>query len=123
STGTGNAVNNAGTFTRGGTGTTQFDNGVLLHNNGILNVTTGTLNLYGDGDSSGPINLSTGAEMTLSGGTFTFNSGAGISGAGVFRVNGGTIDDAADVSADNLTVSGGTLTGGADVTVNSVFTW
>ena len=55
--------------------------------------------------------------MSLTGGTFTFQAGASVSGTGLLQVAGAALNVAADASVQNLTLSTGTLSGAGALTV------
>ena len=117
--GTPTLVNN-GTVGKAGAGEATV--GVLLDNNGAVNVNAGTLALTGGGDSAGAITAAAGAGLDVQG-DLSLSSGWSFAGAGTFRVNNGTLDVRANGSAPNLTLAGGTLTGNAALTINGPFNW
>lgn len=114
---------NAGIFRKAdGSGDSQV--AVGFNNTGQVDTQVGRLNFNGSGTSSGQFNTASGAENRFPSGTFTFNPGTTVTGAGVLRLNGGTLllTGPAPVTVPNLAVDGGTLSGGA-LTLNNVFDW
>ncbi len=113
-TGGTNAFNNAGTFIKLGTGTTQFtvsSSGVPFNNTGSVDVQAGTLTLDAGGTSSNAMNVA--ASGTLSfGSSYTHTPGGSVSGAGTLTFTNGTHSFAAGQFNPTGTVnfSGGTIT-------------
>jgi hypothetical protein len=108
-------------------GTLAITGSTVFNNEGQVTVAAGktlTLGASGSGAGAGDYTLGAGAAVNLTAGTQTFNTGADISGTGVFTVNGGTMTvSATAMSADTLTVSSGTLNGAGALTVDSALTW
>ncbi len=121
------AVNNLGTFTKSGAATTSTIS-TLFNNSGIVNVTSGTLDLSGGGtdvgasyEGSGTVQFGggtrtldatssiTAANAIFSGGTTTINGTYNVS--GTTTVNGGTATLAGTLSSlgNALVISSGTL--------------
>ena len=139
-----NRFDNAGTFRKSANaGTTTFASGVNLNNYGSVEIQAGTLLCNGSFTNNGAVNLSAGATNRLAGGgsangsfsapatalvewtsgTFTLNAGAQLNGAGLYRINGGSLTANTSVAADNLDLIGGSLDGSGAVTVNKVMNW
>ncbi len=108
-----NVFENAGTFVKQGTGTTQFrvnKTSVAFNNSGTVDVQAGTLSLVSGGTHSGDFTAPTGATLEI-GGNHTFAVGADISGNGSFVSSSGTSSYPGSLTtAGDLTVSGGALT-------------
>ena len=142
--GNGAFVNNGTFIKQTGTGTTTIGGtGFTFTNTGTVNVQSGTLSIAGTGTNTGVINVAAGADFRInSGGSFAFNAGTVVSGAGLLDVGGGTLTVATPISLTILSVFGagavtanspltvgtlflspGTLNGTADVTVNGQFTF
>lgn len=106
-------------------GTMQID--AAVHNAGSVTVTTGRLNLYGGGISSGLFSTATGGTIMAFNGSHTLNAGATAVGGGVFELAGGNLDvntTAGSPWAPSLfTQSGGTLGGTGTMRVTSTFNW
>jgi len=134
------AITNAGTFRKSaGTGTStvslidlnntggtldvqtgQLTLGGAFNHTGTSSVTAGTVNAAGGGSSSGTLALSSGALVNLTGGTANLAAASSITGAGLYKVNGGTLSINGAVSADKLDlVAGGTLTGAGNLTITT----
>jgi fibronectin-binding autotransporter adhesin len=141
------AINNSGTISKTGTGTTPvvMNGGTLtFNNNGLVQVQQGTLKLEVGGTHSGNFNVSTGATLTT-GFSHTFTSTGQVTGSGTWllpsapAVNatlagvisfGGTVDLRAGTLAFNnstflthLQHSGGTLTGSGQIAVSGNASW
>ena len=108
-----NAFNNAGTFTKQGTGLTRFfvnSTGVSFNNSGAVDAQEGTLGLDAGGTHGNDFAVGSGATLRLNGAQ-TFGVGSDITGAGGLSVAGGTITDAGTVNVGGTTIfSGGTAT-------------
>jgi Immunoglobulin domain len=85
----GDTFNNTGAVTLSGGPVNQFG---TFNNTGTVTVNSGTLNLSGGGVESGPFNMAAGTTFELGDGTFTFNTGATITGSGSFLGGGGIAD-------------------------------
>jgi VCBS repeat-containing protein len=105
--GTGNAFNNAGTYTRSATaGETQI--GVAFNNAGVMNVTGGTISLDAGGVSSGAFNLA-GGILEFGNGVHDLQAASTVSGpGGTVRFDAGTV-----TVAGTYDVTGTTLVAGA----------
>ena len=105
------AVNNLGTFTKSGAATTSTIS-TLFNNSGIVNVTSGTLNLTGGGTISGTFNLAIGAIAQFNS-AFTLNgiatfAGGTISGSGPLTIgNGANVEFSSSVSVPTISFSSG----------------
>ncbi len=124
-TGGNNHFNNLGTFIKQGIGTTQFSTlttGVAFNNSGLVDLQQGTLRLDSGGTHSGDFAIASGAVLSLSD-THNFEVGTAISGAGTFRITGGTTNVNTAVTIGQLENTGGTLTGTGDITINGASSW
>ncbi len=117
--------NNAGTLLKSaGTGLSRFF--TAMNNTGTVQVQSGTLELRGDGSSSGGFQIDTDSTLRLSAGTHVFHADWSVTGEGNLLVSGGTLDAASSGSIDNLELGSSPsafLTGDGDVTVDGLFTW
>jgi len=125
SSGAGNSFVNAGTYKKGGAGTTTVSaaftnngrvmvnagtlnlNGALT-NNGTLTVNAGTLGLGGGISGTVGFDLASGATLSFDGGTYAMNSTALGGSTGTVRVGGGTLDLSGN-HAGTLAVEGGSF--------------
>jgi YD repeat-containing protein len=118
--------NASGTFTKGGTGTTQFttyNTGVAFNNAGTVNVSQGTLQWSCGGTGSAAINVSDGAAVTINSGNYTLAAGASLNGPGTVNFSATeTIADRVPVSAV-LNISYGTLNGAGGLTATRTVNW
>lgn len=136
---------NAGTFRKSsGIGTLTVNNGLNFNNSGVVDIQTGTLVCSGGFTNSGAVNVSAGATHRLeagglatgsftaqsgaliewTGGTFTLNSGAQLTGAGLYRINvTATVTANANHAVDNLELMAGTLNGAGIVTISNLMNW
>ncbi|MBK8063286.1 MAG: hypothetical protein IPK29_03785 [Betaproteobacteria bacterium] len=94
---------------------------VNLQNNGLINVQTGTVqvNEYGTTTANGgSFQIGAGAVFNVVAGTHNFG-GMSSSGAGQWRISGGTVgvNAAATANMSNLAFNGGTLTGPGEVLI------
>jgi hypothetical protein len=115
-------VSNAGTF-RKSAGSGTFDISWAFNNTGTLEADSGTISLSGGGASSYIFQATNaGNVILLNGGTYTFNTGADIEGAGVTRLASGTLTLAAAAGTGHSTFdfAGGTLNGTGSLSVNNV---
>lgn len=114
-------VTNNGTFRKnGGTQITSINN-AMFNSSGPIDVRTGTLRLSTAGTATGPITLAAGTALDFINGSYTFDSGASITGAGVMNMN-GTLTVLGPVSVDNATQTG-TLAGAGVVTIAKTLDW
>jgi YVTN family beta-propeller protein len=143
--GTSPAFNNAGTFKMTG-GTSNTVN--LPFNNtsgGTVAANTGALTFSGGGTEAASFSAATGASLSFSSGTFDFNAGSSVSGAGTANFSGGavnfnassslstttnnisagtvTLATGATVALATLSQSGGVLTGAGTLAITGLFTW
>ena len=99
--------NNYGTLTKSvTTGTTYIT--AEFNNSGMVNVQTGTLALNGGGNQTGSFSVGSGATLGFGGGG-NFQSGSGVTGAGILAVTGGTLA----MNTVNAYTGGTTVNGGA----------
>lgn len=137
-----NAFENAGLLRKTGGGTTSFTSSIAMTNTGSVQVESGALQLQGGGTNQGAIVLNTGTTLRLSGGTFTHEAGAsmtgefllladgatvnlqaGISSSASLSMSGGSISTMVDQTVSSLAQSGGTLAGSAILTVSGSLSW
>jgi len=112
---------NTGTIVKSaGAGASRFD--VALNNNGTLNVTAGVVQINAGGASAGVFNPTTGS-LLFSSGVSTLAAGASVTGAGLTRLNGGTLSIPGNVAFQNFTLEGGTLDVDGTLTINGTFNW
>ncbi len=119
--GTGNAIVNAGMLDKTSTAVqTIFLDFV---NSGTANVTTGILELSGNGTHAGSFAVNDAAgELRFTGGTHSFGAAA-FSGPGLVRVNGATLDiGSATVVSNPFTLQAGSVTGAGELTLDGAFT-
>jgi hypothetical protein len=137
---------NAGTFRKSvSTGTTTVSSGIGFNNFGTVEIQTGTLLCNGGFTNQGAITLSGGTTNRLTaggsgtgvfttpaaalvewtGGTFTLNPGAQLSGSGLYKLNGGSLNADVPLTVENLdVVSGGSTWGGSgSLTIASTMNW
>ncbi len=100
------AVNNAGSFNRSGTGTTDID--VPYNNSGSTNVTAQTLGLDAGGTHTGSFAVSSSSTLRMGGG-HALGGAASVTGAGRMDVNSGTTNSGGTFTIDTARVLGGTL--------------
>ena len=123
-----NAFNNAGTFTKSGSGTTQFtisSSGVAFNNavTGSVSVQAGTLLLDGGGTNSGSVTVGVNGTLNATN-NYSYAAGSTMTGAGVFSITGGTQTFGGPVTlSGTFNLSGGTLAGAGDVTVSGTLNW
>lgn len=119
--GTACVFNNPGIFRKtSGVGTTALS-GMPFNNIGTVEVNTGTLRLANTGSATGTFDIASGAVLETIGGTYTFNSGAAVTGDGLFRINGALVA-AGNAAARNVELTS-LLTGSAAFTVNNSLIW
>lgn len=118
------AINNLGTFTRGGNdGTSTFTK--AFDNTGTVNVDQGMLSLNGGGISTGAFNIAADAVVRIGGGTHDL-SNSSSSGAGTMLLFSGTLEfDDGDAAFGTLLsqTSVTTLTGSSDLLLTSGLSW
>ena len=120
-------VQNDGTVEKtGGTGSMILTSGLAFNNAGTLRVTSGKITLQGTLTNTGTLDVGSGAELFVDGGTANLNAGTTMTGTG--RVN---VDSAGSTLALNAAVSfpgglrlvRGDVTGTGSLTVAGPFTW
>lgn len=121
--GSAGTFDNAGTFRKSTTaGSTTFTNIVFNHTAGTVDLQTGTLNVA-NGTASAPFTISSGAVLLIDGDTYTFNTGAGVTGLGKVHVNGGTLAvNGPSTTIEHLQLDLGTL-GGTGSVLSGANTW
>ena len=95
---------------------------------GALQLTAGSLALSGGGQLGGPVSLSAGTTLALTGGTYVADADFTGVGTGVTLLSGGTVNGLAPgdtIDFDNLRLQSGALSPAANavVRVNTVFEW
>ncbi len=110
------AVNNLGTFTKSGAATTSTIS-TLFNNSGIVNVTSGTLDLSGGGTDVGATYEGSGT-VQFGGGTRTLDATSSITGNALF--SGGQTTVNGGVGTGLMTVTGGTATFNGTVTTGAL---
>jgi hypothetical protein len=125
----------AGTTTVGVTftnyGTVEIQTGTVLfsgsfHNNNVVNLSAGTTNrLAAGGSATGTFDTPATALMEWTGGTFTLNPGAQLNGAGLHKLNGGTVTANANLAVANLDLIHGSsaLSGTGTMAVATMMNW
>jgi hypothetical protein len=106
---------NEGTFRKtGGTGNAGTVINAILNNlpGGLVQVSSGVLNLNRGGASSGSFETAAGTTLSFSGGAHVLDSSASVTGVGTNRVTTGSLDVAGtyDIPTGSTVVSGGSLT-------------
>lgn len=98
-------VLNDGTFRKSlSNGSTRVVIGAQFINNGLVDIQTGTLELYATESQAGTFKTATGAAVAVFGAE-TLNAGTIITGTGDFNVNGGTITIPAGITVPATNVS------------------
>jgi uncharacterized repeat protein (TIGR01451 family) len=118
-------IENYGTIAKGG-GTSTIQPRVENKSGATVSVSSGTLALSGGGSTVGNYDMSSGAFLTLAGGTFTVSSTATVTGSGQMIIDGATFDAGAGVDVTCpavLLYPGGTITGAGTVRVSGFFDW
>ncbi|MCX6929718.1 MAG: hypothetical protein NT154_41875, partial [Verrucomicrobia bacterium] len=104
-------INNAGVIRmNGGGGTSQLRAGVSMQNTGLLDLQSGRLDFNGGFTSSGTFNVTNGAAISLSSGTFHLQPGHQFTGGGDYGVLGGNAIIDGPITDPHFLLSGGTLT-------------
>jgi hypothetical protein len=111
------------------TGTLLCFNSGTFTNNGAVTLAAGTTNrLDSGGSANGTFSAAATALVEWTGATFTLNPGAQLNGAGLYRINGGTVNFNTDIPVRNLDLlvgssGSGTLSGSGAVTVSNAMNW
>src|SRR5262249_26626346 len=132
--------NNAGTVRKSSSGITYF--GAAFQSTGTVDVQSGTLVLYGVGNSNGSFTVGTAGTLEFGGLSQVLQPGSQVSGMGNVRVSsgsnsifgsynvtgtttciGGTINFMADATLGQLTMTGGRLAGSGPGTVSGLLDW
>jgi hypothetical protein len=135
-------VNNAGSFTHSGTGTTTFRRNSasnwVFNNIGTVNVAQGNLEFDVAGTHSGPFTGATGTQLRFDGGgtfadTATITTGGNLTLAGIATLNGSLHVGDLTISSGATTINGtatfgsgqlaSTLSGSGEITFTNSFTW
>src|SRR5436190_22340855 len=100
---------------------------MAFNNTGTLDVPRGTLQWRSGGTNSGTFNIPAGAEIQLPNRAYTFATGAVVTGPGILRVNGGTLNfvgpagpPPAPLHVNNVTVVSGNLGVDGSATIDNV---
>ncbi len=115
---------NEGAFNKAGSnGTTGI--GLPFNNAGDVNVFTGTLSINSGGQTraGGDFTLAALTTLLFPGNTYTFNTSSEIIGAGLARVNGGTLVMADNILVQNLELASGTIRGLGELYVTHHLDW
>ncbi len=110
----GGRLDNAGTFRKTSAGTTTLNDLISFNNYGAVELQSGTLSLTGGGLNNGAMDISAGATLNFSQGTFTSSGGSSITGAGNLTFGGGTVNLAGLVNvtgSNTFTFATANLTG------------
>jgi uncharacterized protein YaiE (UPF0345 family) len=128
----GGSFNNAGTFRKSTSGTTQFGTAIPpqgpdFNNAGLVELLSGQLNLMG-GNSSGQFQIAAGAALWFWGGTHTLGTGASFTGPGSVRLFQGVAAPQwlvnGSVSTTELELgTNGTVGGTGTLGIGSVLHW
>jgi filamentous hemagglutinin family protein len=92
-------------------------------NNGSVNVLTGTLVVLGKGTDLGSYSIANASQFVQASGARTLASSSGVSGAGLFKLTGGSVDVLGTFTASSLAVTGGTFlvdTPGTGISLSSL---
>lgn len=116
---------NLGVFRKsGGLGQTTFTLGAELHNHGLVDVQSGSLNTTGTQSHTGTFKLAAGAKLILDG-SDTFQSGTNFQGNGEAVIRFGTVNvpTGVVVPAINVTQEGGNLSGNGVLEISGTLAW
>jgi hypothetical protein len=113
---------NSGTFrkTANPSGTTYFQNGVVLNNSGLMDAQSGTIAIQSGGTSSGTFNAAAGADNNFTA-NYTFNNGSGFTGLGINYLDGGTATFNGSIISSNLEWYSGVIAGTLIISYGSTF--
>jgi fibronectin-binding autotransporter adhesin len=108
-----------------GTGSTRINFTVNHAAGATIQAQTGAISLNAGGSAAGACDISSGATLRLSGGTFTLANTATVTGAGTFTVVGATLDagPGVDITFPHLEIQSGTITGAGAVRMSATFNW
>ncbi len=119
----GGRFDNAGIFRKTSAGTTTINNLVSFNNYGAVEIKTGTLAFAGVSLNDGAMDVSAGATLNFSAGTFTSSGGSSIVGAGNLAPSGGIVNLAGLVNvtgSHTFTFATANLTGNYICTNNTL---
>jgi len=120
-------IENFGTFARSsGSGGSTIRPRVENNNGATVSVITGTtVQLFGGGLNAGAYSISSGANLTLTPGNFTFAGTSTVTGTGTLQIEDATVDISSGTNAvwPNVFFSGGTIGGLGGLHVSGSFTW
>jgi hypothetical protein len=120
----GATINNSGLWTKSSpvqTGTTQVQS--IFNNTGQVVVTSGVLELYGGGTSTGQFTAQTDGELRFTQNTHNLNTGASFTGPGFTRIVSGAFNVQGNVTAEKLSQAGGVISGAGSLTVSGTYDW
>jgi hypothetical protein len=107
------SIINDGVFTKtAGSGTTSTGP-ASFHNNGSVNVLSGTLNLRSSGTSTGTFHVEAGTNIEFGGGIHTLEPSSAVTGSGTLKFNSGTVH-----VGGTYNITGATLVNGATANFN-----
>ena len=121
--GTRTVFNNQGTVKRTVDTGEAFIDAVFNNSGGTVDADTGTLTLRGGGTHTGNFDVASIALLELDGGIHTMNTSTSITGTGATQLTSGTLTIAGAVAAESFKIAGGTLNGAGDLTVSGLLTW
>jgi hypothetical protein len=124
-------TNNGVLMKTGGAGAGRLGPGLTLTNTGTIRVSSGSLWVESDLANTGTLRADAGAELRVRAGTTALNSNSQITGAGTFRLAGGSpagaaldvLADTASAAATTVHLESGTVRGTNTLTVNGPLTW
>ncbi|MBK8857911.1 MAG: PEP-CTERM sorting domain-containing protein [Opitutaceae bacterium] len=111
---------NDGTYVRNAGGTTHFD--VAFNNNGTVDLQQGDIQFRAGGTltASGQISAASGTNVYFTNG-YNVSNGSSLTGAGTYRLTGGTLNLSGQVNVGTFRQTGGSLAGTG--TLNGLFLW
>jgi hypothetical protein len=121
--GSNEVLNNAGTITKTspvGSGETLLD--CVFNSTGPVNVQSGNVELRGTGTAAGTFSTAAGSQVRFSN-SYTLNTGARFTGAGMGDLLGGSLNVNGAVTATHFEQDGGTLTGTGGLTATGSYDW
>ena len=122
--GTGGPINNTGTWIKSSpvsTGTTQIR--VAFNNTGTVSATSGVLELFGGGTSTGDFNAASDGTIHFTQSTHNLNTGVSFTGSGFTRIVSGTFNVQGAIVAQKLAQDGGVLSGPGSLVITGTYDW
>ncbi len=119
-------ISNSGVFNKSSATNGMTTIWVPFNNSGTVSINSGGLKLMGGGTETGGVfNLAAGTALSLSNGTYNFDSASQINGAGTVLLNGGTVNVVGSGFniAGPVTLSSGGIGGSGLVAINGQFNW